>query len=198
MRDVYTLPLASAPNPSAYYLTVSVLDPDTDTRLPLLDAPDPTITAAAVGTVKVPPPRTASIEHVGENIAARFGEVIELEQAEMPTSVQTGMPVAFRLVWKSFAPVSANYTVFVHLLHADGTLAATADAPPCAGLYPTSFWSPGERIVDEHQWLVTVPPGEYRVVGGLYQLDTGERLPVSGARADPSGQVILGVLRVMP
>jgi hypothetical protein len=170
------------------------LDSDTEVRLPLLDAPDTTITGAAVGAVKVPPPAGASTGKV----VARFGGAIELEQVEMPTVVQTGMPLPFTLVWQSSAPVNADYTVFVHLLRADGTLAATADAPPCAGLYPTSFWSPGERIEDAHQWLARVPPGEYQVVCGLYRWDTGERLLVSSVNADATGRVVLAMLRVTP
>jgi hypothetical protein len=194
VRDAYALPLATAPRPSAYRLTVAVLDPDSGVRLRLLDAPDTSITAAALGAVKVPPLAGTSTG----NVLARFGEAIELEQVEMPAAVQMGTRLPFALVWRSLAPVNADYTVFVHLLRADGTLAATADAPPCAGLYPTSFWSPGERIIDERQWLVTAPAGEYQVEVGLYRLDTGERLPISGENADPNSRVILGVLRVIP
>jgi hypothetical protein len=65
-------------------------------------------------------------------------------------------------------------------------------------MYLTSFWAPGERILDEHKWLVTVPPGEYQVVGGLYRLDTGERLPVTGVNANPNNHIVLGVLSVTP
>jgi len=194
VRDAYSLALAAAPRPSAYRITVAVLEADSGVRLPLLDASDPGVTAAAVGVVRVPPPAATSTA----SVVAHFGEAIALEQAEMPGQVQTGTPLSFTLVWQSLAPVTADYQVFVHLLRADGTLAATADAPPCGGLYLTSFWSPGERIVDEHQWLVTLPPGEYQAVGGLYRLDTGERLPVTGANANPANQAILGMLRVTP
>lgn len=192
VRDAYTLALAAAPRPSVYRITVAILDADSGVRLPLLDAPGASVTGAAVGVVKVPPPAVASTG----NVVARFDGAIALEQVEMPSAVQTGTPLSFTLVWQSLAPVAADYTVFIHLLRGDGTLAAAADGPPCGGLYLTSFWSPGERIVDEHQWLVTLPPGEYQVVGGLYRLDTGERLPVTGANANPSNHVVLGVLRV--
>jgi hypothetical protein len=194
VRDEYTLALAAAPRPSVYRVTVAVLYADSGVRLPLLDAPGANITDAAVGVVKVPPPAVAPTG----DVLVRFGGAIGLARVQIPTAAQTGTPVSFTLVWQSLAPVNEDYTVFMHLVRADGTLAAAADGPPCAGLYLTSFWSPGDHIVDEHQWLVTVPPGEYQVVGGLYRLDTGERLPVAGKDADSNGQAMLGALRVTP
>jgi hypothetical protein len=194
VRDAYTLALAAAPRPSVYHIAVAILDADGGVRLPLLDAPGTNVTAAAAGVVKVPPPAAASTG----NVVARFGGAIDLERVEMPSAVQTGTPLSFTLLWQSLAPVTADYTVFVHLLRGDGTLAAAADGPPCSGLYLTSFWSPGERIADEHEWLVALPPGEYQVIGGLYRLDTGERLPVTGANANPDNHIVLGVLRVTP
>jgi hypothetical protein len=194
VRDEYTLALATAPRPSVYQVTVAVFDADSGTRLPLLDTAGTNVTAAAVGVAKVPPPAGLSTG----NVVARFGEAIALEQVEMPGAVQANALLSFTLVWQSLARVSADYTVFVHLLRADGTLAAAADAPPCGGLYFTSFWAPGERILDEHRWLAAVPPGEYQVVGGLYRLDTGERLPVTGVNGNPNNEIVLGVLSVTP
>jgi hypothetical protein len=45
---------------------------------------------------------------------------------------------------------------------------------------PTSQWARDEVIVDERTVPIPddLPPGDYRLVVGLYRADTGERLPV--------------------
>jgi hypothetical protein len=106
--------------------------------------------------------------------------------------------VAITLYWKSLAPVAEDYTVFVHLLNPDGTPAAGDDSQPRGGLYPTSFWSPGEVVADERQWSLSLAPGEYTLEVGLYLLETGERLAVSGAHAELGDRVILGKVTVKP
>jgi hypothetical protein len=102
------------------------------------------------------------------------------------------------LIWRSLAPVAEDYTVFIHLLHPDGAFVTAYDGQPRDGLYPTSFWSPGEVIVDERSPLLAVPPGEYLLEVGLYRLATGERLPVSGAIASLSDRIIIKEIRVIP
>jgi hypothetical protein len=50
------------------------------------------------------------------------------------------------------------------------------------GEYPTDWWEAGETIADEHALdLRALPPGRYRLLIGMYRLDTGERLPAYGA-----------------
>jgi hypothetical protein len=78
-----------------------------------------------------------------------------------------------------------DYVVFVHLLTSEGSLATQADGPPVGGDYPTTFWSPGERIVDQHVLTISgLPSGTYSLQVGMYVLETGRRLPV----ANPSGE----------
>jgi hypothetical protein len=54
------------------------------------------------------------------------------------------------------------------------------DNPPVWGSYPTTDWGTGEIVFD--QYLIPVkegaPPGEYRLLVGLYDPATGARLPV--------------------
>ncbi|MFO7678684.1 MAG: hypothetical protein R6X34_01410 [Chloroflexota bacterium] len=80
------------------------------------------------------------------------------------------------LAWQALAPVDVDYTVFVHLLGADGLPLAQADRLP--GGYPTGDWQPGEIVVDT--FVVNLPPdlppGTYPVQTGLYDLTTLGRL----------------------
>jgi hypothetical protein len=65
----------------------------------------------------------------------------------------------------------------VHVTDPQGNILAQADAQPLGGRYPTSAWSVGDTVVDEH--VLRVPPGDHRVAVGLYLLETGRRLPVT-------------------
>jgi hypothetical protein len=56
------------------------------------------------------------------------------------------------------------------------------------GDYPTGVWAPGEVVVDPHSIVlpVDVAPGQYRLLVGMYSLETLVRLP----RLDGAGDSI--------
>ncbi len=70
------------------------------------------------------------------------------------------------LFWRAENPFDADYTLFVHLLGADGTPALIADhAPP----RPTSNWMAGEIIADTVTLdTANLPPGSYPIEVGFY------------------------------
>jgi hypothetical protein len=105
---------------------------------------------------------------------ARFDDGIELIGYALA-------PDRLTLIWRATSAPSRNYTVFTHALAADGTLLAQHDAPP---RIPTSAWIPGETIVDVHEFAF---PADQPVMlaAGLYQPETGERLPVNAAGPQP-------------
>ena len=77
--------------------------------------------------------------------------------------------------WRAKSKMAADYTVFTHILSADGTLFTQHDAPP---RIPTSAWRPGQIILDVHE--LTVPVDQpFTLTVGMYRPDTGARLPVS-------------------
>jgi hypothetical protein len=59
------------------------------------------------------------------------------------------------LAWQSHAVVKTDYVAFVHLLDDHGNLVTQHDGPPSygAGIYPTSWWLPGDVILDRHELL---------------------------------------------
>ncbi len=83
--------------------------------------------------------------------------------------------------WSALAPLSTDYTVFIHLRDAQGATAAQEDAQPLGGDYPTSRWRPDEVVIDQHSVVLPpeLPPGRYQVWVGMYRLDTMERLTVT-------------------
>jgi hypothetical protein len=186
VRDEYVLPLDRSQTPIGYYLSVAVVDPDTRQPLPLIDSPDGA-QAVSLGTTKLPPAADAA-----DSPGAVFDGTLELERVIVPDEIAVDATLPLTLVWRSLAATPLDYTVFVHLLNADGTLAAAGDAQPRAGWYPTSFWSPGETIVDERRWPLSLPPGAYLLEVGWYQLETGERLKLAGGE----DRVMLKTIRV--
>lgn len=99
-----------------------------------------------------------------------------------------GDTLHLRLTWQATGPFYRDLKLFLHLLDGSGQMVAQVDPLAGAGAGPqeadyfTSYWDPGELIVDEV--VITIPPdappGPYRLAFGLYDGDTLERLPVVG------------------
>jgi hypothetical protein len=82
-----------------------------------------------------------------------------------------------RLHWSAESPPTRDYTVFIQLWQ-DGRQVAGFDGPPVEGDFPTSYWRQGLQVVDIHPLdLSQVPPANYHLLVGLYDPQTGERLP---------------------
>ncbi len=84
------------------------------------------------------------------------------------------------LVWRVDAPPDGTPTVFVHGLAADGQLKAQADGLPAAGLLSFADMARPGQVLRETRFL---SPGDglARVMVGLYDPASGERLPVQCA-----------------
>ncbi len=105
------------------------------------------------------------------------------------------------LHWQADAEPEQDYTVFVHILDDSGEIVAQRDSMPGDGTLPTTQWTAGPLIDDTHAvpLPLDMPAGEYRVVIGMYNWQTGERLPVLRPNGEevPDGAIILDqILRV--
>ena len=110
--------------------------------------------------------------------AVRFGDAVALLSHDLVGEIGPGKTTVLRLSWQTGPDgLDADYTVFVHLLDADGNIAQQWDAPPTGGWYPTSYWDPGEVVLDDHELYVSpdLTPGDYRIIIGLYSAG-GDRL----------------------
>lgn len=106
---------------------------------------------------------------------ARFGDVIALYGFDLAAA---DGQIDLRLVWQSLQATDEDYTVFVHVLNAQGEIVAQRDMFPGAGAYPTSLWLEGEYVHDEYHFDGLDPNGMYTILAGLYLQDTGQRLSV--------------------
>ncbi len=118
-----------------------------------------------------------------EQPGADFGDQLQLvEAARSAQTVQAGELLALRLAWQTTAPPAANYTLFLQLLDADGRVAAQRDVPLLSGGALASAWQTGQQA--ETRVGIALPagsaPGEYRLIAGLYDPQTGQRVPMGG------------------
>jgi 4-amino-4-deoxy-L-arabinose transferase-like glycosyltransferase len=101
-----------------------------------------------------------------------------------------GRPVILKLMWQALGPAPEDYMVYIHLRKADdpNTVYAAWDGPVSLTedgqrYYSTMVWDAGEYILDERLIQLTddgVPLGEgYTLVIGMYNLQTGQRIPVT-------------------
>jgi hypothetical protein len=114
--------------------------------------------------------------------------LILLLDSEIATSSGVTPTLALTLTWQALAPIAEDYTAFAHLLSEDGARLAQRDARPCDGECPTHTWQPGEIVIDTH--VLPAPAGAARLAVGLYLLETGDRVSVTG-RDD--GTVVIDV-----
>jgi hypothetical protein len=82
------------------------------------------------------------------------------------------------LYWESTKPTARPYTVFTHLINANGELIAQQDNWSVQGQWPPTCWQPGETVVDPYHIALpdNLPVGEYSLAIGLYDSLDGSRL----------------------
>ena len=109
-----------------------------------------------------------------------------------------GGQVYLTLYWQALDRVENDYTVFTHVLDSEGRLRAQKDNPPVNGLLPTSAWEAGEIIQDRYiiPLAPDLPPGEYQLEIGMYQLETGQRLRVREGPDIEGDHILLGAVEV--
>ncbi|MCB0224079.1 MAG: hypothetical protein KDI02_10345, partial [Anaerolineae bacterium] len=89
--------------------------------------------------------------------------------------------------------------VFTQLLGPDFQLHGQLDHQPIDNLWPTTRWQPGERLADRYDIPIdpNAPPGSYQILVGMYNGQTGERLPVSqDGNPVPDNAIRLGEISV--
>jgi hypothetical protein len=139
------------------------------------------------------PARVFTRPPIAQSLDVRLGDKFALVGFDVASSVVAGQSLPVKLVWQSRQETDQSFKVFVHLLDAQGRSVAQSDAVPANWTRPTTGWQPGEFVADAHALLLApAPPGEYRLVVGMYAADTGQRL-----RLEDGGDMIeLGKLEV--
>ena len=125
--------------------------------------------------------RTTEEGAFSQDVQVSLGEHIRLEHvAVWQREAAPGDVVQVRLRWRALAPIQQRYKVFLQLLGPGDRLIAQRDSEPAGGSRPTSTWQAGDVIEDNYGLLIPLatPPGEYRLIAGMYDATNGQRLPV--------------------
>jgi 4-amino-4-deoxy-L-arabinose transferase-like glycosyltransferase len=127
-----------------------------------------------------------------------LGDRVTLLGYAAPDEIHAGERLNIVLYWQADRSMNTSYTVFSHLLDETGQLRAQADGLPVGGRHPTTDWETGETVKDLHQIEIPadLPAGRYRLQIGMYDLETLDRLAVTG-QADKDA-IPLRPVRVAP
>jgi Dolichyl-phosphate-mannose-protein mannosyltransferase len=121
----------------------------------------------------VPPQQTAD---------ARWGDTLTLAGYDL---ARDGQAMTLTLYWRTDAAPGAPLKRFVHAVGTGGEIVAQSDALLENEGIPATYWRPGEYVVDR---VVMNIPADAQVTAlyvGLYDPQTGERLPTYSASGDP-------------
>ncbi len=131
-----------------------------------------------------PPQGVIGVQHP---VRANLGDRVLLRGYDLSAgTLRQGDTLALRMYWEAQRRLDTDYSVFAHLdAPPDGrTLAGSDNIHPGDARaqidVPTSTWQPGLYVRDEHRLAVPadLPPVAYTLRVGLYDRQSGERLPV--------------------
>jgi 4-amino-4-deoxy-L-arabinose transferase-like glycosyltransferase len=116
--------------------------------------------------------------------AAEFGGALRLRGYTLAAQPGQAGAYALRLAWQATQPLADDYAAFVHLIGPDGQRYAQLDPRvPSAGLAARRYLTTDLVL----QLPANAPPGQYRLVIGLYEPASGRRLALGGVPAvDPA------------
>jgi uncharacterized membrane protein len=131
---------------------------------------------------------------------ANFSNLAKLTGVKLvPETPLPGGTLRVTLFWQASGPTPVPYTVFVHLLDANGRVVSQKDGMPMSNQHPTTEWQAGETIVDMFYDLPLeeqIAPGQYSLEIGLYRAG-GHRLDVLDALGNPKdARVVVPGIRV--
>jgi len=176
VRDTFRLTVPADAPPALYHVQVGWYDPASQARLP--------VGASDSFTVAMLPIQWSAIgKQAMTPLGQPFGEVIVLEGYAWEVGPEA-LQVTLR--WSTSQPLDDDYRVFVHLVDpaGEGQALTQGDASPLDGRWPTAFWLPGVPLDDTHTVPLPddLPAGRYRLLVGLYDPLSGERLRLPDGR----------------
>jgi 4-amino-4-deoxy-L-arabinose transferase-like glycosyltransferase len=131
---------------------------------------------------------------------AQFGDSIRLLGYDLATDQSAaGDTLKLTLYWQAVTTPVDNYTVFNHIVGAEGQIVGQYDGPPTGEAWLTATWLPGEVIIDEREIPIepTATNGRYALAIGLYTAGDGVRLPIQvNDVLQPQDQLILTEIEV--
>lgn len=148
----------------------------------------------ASGDVVVSPTEAEVIPYLAATAKVSFGESIKALGWETAQRIaKPGGVLDLTVIWETDTVPDNDWSVFVHLVDTEERPLAQFDGYPFDGLRPTSTWTPGQVYADTYSLRLPadMPPGQYRLLLGVYDWRTGERLMPFSSEALPSGALVV-------
>ena len=181
LRDLHKLRLPATIPPGTYQLAAGILLPD-KTRLQTSQGDQLVlgqVTVEARPHILDPPQPQVAVNADFSGSATLVGYDLDY-----PAQPKPGDAITLTLYWQGGAGFDRSWTIFAHLVDAEGHIWGQQDQLPGGGEFPTTSWVPGEYIADTRniQFKSDAPPGAYAIKVGLYDANspTFERAPVAG------------------
>ena len=191
--DRHALWVPAGTPPGTYDLTLSVYQQPGDGPARPLDVLNadgqPQGVEAVLGQVTVtrpPVPLDAGRLVMGSPRAQTVGASLRfLGYNVAPGPWQPGDDIPVDLGWQVTATPDQELVAFVQLLDGRGQVAAAWEGPPLANL-PSTVWQPGDLLHTPLDLRIpaAVATGQYRLIAGLFDRASGQRLPSAGQRTD--------------
>jgi hypothetical protein len=114
------------------------------------------------------------------------------------TMVGRGGTLHLTLYWQSRREMSVSYTVFAHVVDEQGNIRGQWDSVPDGGRNPSNEWATDEIVVDRYEIPIgdEIAPGPHTLRVGMYDLLTGERLPVRDRAGDLTSGAYVSLGRI--
>jgi hypothetical protein len=197
--DPYSLPIAAdAAGPTLLRLDLNFWDQDPAQHLPVTTADGETLSSLRLETGRLAQVLPLSYTSAQELLAS-FERGVTLVRYEAAADGALSLTLYWQL--DEGAEPLPQYHVFRHLVSEAGVMVREpADSRPLGGDWPTTAWLPGHIVADDTVIALPpdLPPGRYNLRVGLYDPDTGERLPAyrpDDSRWPDDAAVIEGILQ---
>lgn len=129
----------------------------------------------------IAPERVYVLPNIQHPLTAQFGSLAKLLGWKYADSQLT-------LYWQAVDTPATRYSVFVHVVDANGNILDQRDSVPVNGTRPTTSWLSNEVLTDAYN--LPLPAGTTAIEVGLYDPKTGTRLTTSDgadvARFEPT------------
>jgi len=139
----------------------------------------------------------SSIEIVPSPDPINFGQMIQLRDLYLNQhQLKPGETILISLHWRALTVIPQVYTFFIHLIDDDGQVVAQVDTIPRQGTRPTTTWEASEQLADQIALPlpIDIPMGDYTLLGGWYDWETGERLSLNNEMLDNT--TVLGQISI--
>jgi hypothetical protein len=183
VQDLHPVLIPPGTPPGDYFLATGLYDPSTWARLPVIEGGDPEWSdVVAIPVTVAKPARPPAVAELGIAwpVALQTFEVLETSKVsttEVSIKLLGATPeretilrndyLRLALFWEATTTPTVDYHISLRLLAGDGTVMLEKTTQPSHNRYPTTHWTAGERVRDNHAlWI----PADFPA--GMYQLQT--------------------------